>query len=111
VHGARQIIGFDIFESKREMATRAGATDFVNSAEKDPAKAVRALTGEFGVDHAFEAVDNAASTSGCSASSVLCTEMALVSRDTPPPACASRRHKRPTRSHESVCGDNSCLLR
>ena len=38
------------------MATRAGATDFVNSAEDDPVKRVRALTGGLGVDHAFEAV-------------------------------------------------------
>src|ERR1700724_2978862 len=59
IGGARQIIGVDMFESKREMATRAGATDFVNSAEDDPVKAVRALTGGAGVDHAFEAVDNA----------------------------------------------------
>ena len=51
-----QIIGVDQFEAKREMATRAGATDFVNSADDDPVKAVRALTGGLGVDHAFEAV-------------------------------------------------------
>ena len=38
------------------MATRVGATHFVNSAEDDPVKAVRALTGGAGVDHAFEAV-------------------------------------------------------
>ena len=37
-------------------------------------------------------------------------KMALVSRDTPP-VCASRRHRSPTRSAESVCGDSSCLLR
>src|SRR6202030_4875965 len=43
IGGARQIIRVDMFESKREMATRAGATDFVNSAEDDPVKAVRAL--------------------------------------------------------------------
>src|SRR5262249_34416806 len=38
---------------------RAGATHFVNSGEDDPMKAVRALTGGLGVDHAFEAVGNA----------------------------------------------------
>src|SRR4051794_6292159 len=59
IGGARQIIGVDMFESKREMAVRAGATDFVNSGEDDPVKAVRALTGGAGVDHAFEAVGNA----------------------------------------------------
>jgi S-(hydroxymethyl)glutathione dehydrogenase/alcohol dehydrogenase len=56
IGAARQIIAVDRFESKREMATRAGATHFVNSAEDDPVKAVRALTGGLGVDHAFEAV-------------------------------------------------------
>jgi S-(hydroxymethyl)glutathione dehydrogenase/alcohol dehydrogenase len=54
--GARQIIAIDQFDSKREMATRAGATHFVNSAAEDPVKAVRGLTGGLGVDHAFEAV-------------------------------------------------------
>ena len=33
--------------------------DFVNSGDDDPVKAVRALTGGAGVDHAFEAVGNA----------------------------------------------------
>ena len=56
IGGARQIIAVDQFDSKREMASRAGATDFVNSAEDDPVKRVRALTGGLGVDHAFEAV-------------------------------------------------------
>jgi S-(hydroxymethyl)glutathione dehydrogenase / alcohol dehydrogenase len=56
IGGARQIIGIDQFDTKREMATRAGATHFVHSSEQDPVKAVRALTGGLGVDHAFEAV-------------------------------------------------------
>jgi S-(hydroxymethyl)glutathione dehydrogenase / alcohol dehydrogenase len=56
IGGARQIIGIDQFETKREMAARAGATHFVNSSEEDPVRAVRALTGGLGVDHAFEAV-------------------------------------------------------
>src|SRR3984885_9135635 len=59
IGGARQIIAVDMFESKREMALRVGATHFVNSAEDDPVKAVRALTGGAGGDHAFEAVGNA----------------------------------------------------
>ena len=58
IGGARQIIGVDIFESKLEMAKRVGATHVVNSATDDPVKAVRALTGGTGVDHAFEAVGN-----------------------------------------------------
>jgi S-(hydroxymethyl)glutathione dehydrogenase/alcohol dehydrogenase len=56
IGGARQIIAIDQFAAKREMAARAGATHFVDSSEEDPVKAVRALTGGAGVDHAFEAV-------------------------------------------------------
>jgi S-(hydroxymethyl)glutathione dehydrogenase/alcohol dehydrogenase len=56
IGGARQIIGVDVFPSKLAMAKRVGATHTVNSAEDDPVKAVRALTGGLGVDHAFEAV-------------------------------------------------------
>jgi S-(hydroxymethyl)glutathione dehydrogenase / alcohol dehydrogenase len=56
IGGARQIIAVDMFPQKEEMAKRAGATHFVNAAEDDPVKAVRALTGGLGVDHAFEAV-------------------------------------------------------
>ena len=59
IGGARQIIGVDVFESKLEMAKRVGATHVFNSAKDDPVKAVRALTGGAGVDHAFEAVGNA----------------------------------------------------
>jgi len=59
IGGARQIIAVDMFPAKDEMAKRAGATHFVNSGEDDPVKAIRALTGGAGVDHAFEAVGNA----------------------------------------------------
>jgi S-(hydroxymethyl)glutathione dehydrogenase/alcohol dehydrogenase len=59
IGGARRIIAVDQFGSKREMAIRAGATDFVDSSKDDPVRAVRALTGGAGVDHAFEAVGNA----------------------------------------------------
>src|SRR5205085_1445851 len=59
IGAARQIIAVDMFPQKEEMAKRAGATHFVNSSEDDPVKAVRALTGGLGVDHAFEAVGNA----------------------------------------------------
>ncbi len=58
IGGARQIIGVDVFDSKLEMAKRVGATHVVNSGKDDPVKAVRALTGGAGVDHAFEAVGN-----------------------------------------------------
>src|SRR5579863_1776012 len=56
IGGARQIIGVDVFPSKLAMAQRVGATHVVNSAEDDPVKAIRAMTGGAGVDHAFEAV-------------------------------------------------------
>lgn len=56
IGGARQIIGVDVFPAKLEMARRVGATHVVNAAADDPVKAVRALTGGAGVDHAFEAV-------------------------------------------------------
>jgi S-(hydroxymethyl)glutathione dehydrogenase / alcohol dehydrogenase len=59
IGGASQIIGVDMFDGKLEMAKRVGATHVVNSANDDPAKAIRALTGGAGVDHAFEAVGNA----------------------------------------------------
>jgi S-(hydroxymethyl)glutathione dehydrogenase/alcohol dehydrogenase len=59
IGGARQIIALDIFASKLEMARRVGATHVVDTSQEDPVKAVRALTGGAGVDHAFEAVGNA----------------------------------------------------
>jgi S-(hydroxymethyl)glutathione dehydrogenase/alcohol dehydrogenase len=58
IGGASQIIGVDQFDGKLEMAARLGATHVVNSAKEDPVKAIRALTGGAGVDHAFEAVGN-----------------------------------------------------
>ncbi|MBV8281556.1 MAG: Zn-dependent alcohol dehydrogenase [Candidatus Eremiobacteraeota bacterium] len=58
IGGARQIIAVDVFDSKLEMATGVGATHTVNSTQDDPIKAIRALTGGLGVDHAFEAVGN-----------------------------------------------------
>jgi S-(hydroxymethyl)glutathione dehydrogenase/alcohol dehydrogenase len=59
IGGARQIVAVDIVESKLGMARRVGATHAVNASHDDPVKAVRALTGGAGVDHAFEAVGNA----------------------------------------------------
>jgi len=56
IGGARQIIAVDMFDSKLEMAKGVGATHLVNSEHDDPVKAVRAMTGGLGVDHAFEAV-------------------------------------------------------
>src|SRR3984957_9721876 len=55
IGGARQIIAVDMFESKLEMARSLGATHVVDTAQDDPVKKIRALTGGLGVDHAFEA--------------------------------------------------------
>lgn len=60
IAGARQIIGVDRYDSKLEMASELGATHTVNSALGDPVEAIRDLTRNAGVDHAFEAVGNAA---------------------------------------------------
>jgi S-(hydroxymethyl)glutathione dehydrogenase/alcohol dehydrogenase len=60
IGGASQIIAVDVFDGKLEMARRLGATHVVNSANDDSVKAIRALTGGAGVDHAFEAVGNTA---------------------------------------------------
>ena len=58
IGGARQIIALDVFDAKLEMALAAGATHTVNSAQTDPVRAIRDLTRQAGVDHAFEAVGN-----------------------------------------------------
>jgi S-(hydroxymethyl)glutathione dehydrogenase/alcohol dehydrogenase len=60
IGGARQIVAVDVFEAKLQMARAVGATHVVDGAKEDAVKAVRALTGGAGVDHAFEAVGNAA---------------------------------------------------
>ncbi len=61
VQGARLayaglIIAVDRIESKLQSALNMGATHGVNAGEQDPVKAVLALTGGRGVDHAFEVV-------------------------------------------------------
>ncbi|ASU77918.1 alcohol dehydrogenase [Actinopolyspora erythraea] len=56
VFGAAEIIAVDVAADKLEAARALGATSTVNSAETDPASAVRELTGGRGVDVAFEAL-------------------------------------------------------
>jgi S-(hydroxymethyl)glutathione dehydrogenase / alcohol dehydrogenase len=58
--GADPVIAVDISESKREPALAAGATGFL-LADDGLSKAVRALTGGRGADHAFECVGRSAS--------------------------------------------------
>ena len=60
IAGALQIIALDQFDTKLEMAHLVGATHVVNTTQDDPGQAVRRLTGGAGVNHAFEAVGNAA---------------------------------------------------
>lgn len=58
--GAGPVIAVDLTEGKRELALAAGATDFLLADDGLP-KAVRALTGGRGADHAFECVGRSAS--------------------------------------------------
>lgn len=54
--GARQIVGVDLNESKREMATKFGMTDFVNPKDhKDLVGHLVELTGG-GADYSFECI-------------------------------------------------------
>jgi S-(hydroxymethyl)glutathione dehydrogenase/alcohol dehydrogenase len=55
IAGAARIVAVDTVAAKADLATRLGATDFVDATAGDAAAAVRDLTGG-GVDYAFEAV-------------------------------------------------------
>ncbi|HET7875793.1 MAG TPA: zinc-binding dehydrogenase [Methylomirabilota bacterium] len=54
--GAIEVIAVDIRDEKLEAARKLGATQVVNASREDPAAQVRALTGDQGVDAAFEAL-------------------------------------------------------
>ncbi len=55
--GASRIIAVDLSTAKLEQARRFGATDTIDaSSTKDVPAAIRTLTGNLGVDHAFEVV-------------------------------------------------------
>jgi S-(hydroxymethyl)mycothiol dehydrogenase len=54
--GATTIVGVDVDDRKLAWAREFGATHVINSREQDPVKAIRKLTGGFGVDVAIEAV-------------------------------------------------------
>ena len=53
---ARSVIAIDVRDDKLELASRLGATDVINARNDDPGAAVSELTGEAGVDFAFEAI-------------------------------------------------------
>ncbi|WP_434994531.1 S-(hydroxymethyl)mycothiol dehydrogenase [Arthrobacter sp. Ld5] len=54
--GATRIIAVDIDDRKLELAKGLGATHVLNSKEKDPVEAIRALTGGNGADVVIDAV-------------------------------------------------------
>jgi alcohol dehydrogenase len=56
--GAKQIIAVDMVETKLATARSLGATDTVNVTKSDAVDEVRKLTGDHGVDYAFEVVGN-----------------------------------------------------
>jgi len=60
-----QIIMIDLDAHRLETASHFGATHVINSAEQDPVAAVRAVTGNRGVDAAIEAVGVAATFELC----------------------------------------------
>lgn len=53
---AGTVIAIDMQPDKLEVASKLGATHVVNARDTDPVAAVRELTGEAGVDFAFEAI-------------------------------------------------------
>ena len=58
--GASRIVASDPIESRREAASKLGATDLVDPSTEDVAVRVRELTDGIGVDHALECVGNGA---------------------------------------------------
>ena len=54
--GAEKIIAVDLLDNKLEMARQFGATHTVNASSGDPVEQVRSLTGDKGVDYAFEVI-------------------------------------------------------
>jgi S-(hydroxymethyl)glutathione dehydrogenase / alcohol dehydrogenase len=55
IAGAGRIIAIDINPTKLQLATKLGATDLVNPAERDPVERVKELTNG-GVQHSFEVI-------------------------------------------------------
>jgi S-(hydroxymethyl)glutathione dehydrogenase / alcohol dehydrogenase len=53
---AGSVIAVDVHDDKLELASRLGATHVVNARTADPVATIAELTGEAGVDFAFEAI-------------------------------------------------------
>jgi S-(hydroxymethyl)glutathione dehydrogenase/alcohol dehydrogenase len=60
VQGATRVIAVDPVAARRDLALGIGATDAVDPAATDPAAAIRALTGDRGVDVAYEVAGSSA---------------------------------------------------
>jgi S-(hydroxymethyl)glutathione dehydrogenase/alcohol dehydrogenase len=58
VVGAAKIIAVDIRDNKLTYAQQFGATHVINASREDTIQRVRALTGGFGADYAFEVVSH-----------------------------------------------------
>jgi S-(hydroxymethyl)glutathione dehydrogenase / alcohol dehydrogenase len=56
IAGASEIIAIDMLDNKLQMAKDFGATTLVNASEGDPVSKVMELTGQRGVDVAFEVI-------------------------------------------------------
>jgi S-(hydroxymethyl)glutathione dehydrogenase/alcohol dehydrogenase len=56
IAGATEIIAIDMLDNKLQMAKDFGATTLVNASEGDPVGKVMELTGQRGVDVAFEVI-------------------------------------------------------
>ena len=56
IAGATEIIAIDMLDNKLQMAKDFGATTLVNAGEGDPVSKVMELTGQRGVDVAFEVI-------------------------------------------------------
>lgn len=53
---AAKIIAIDVLDHKLDLAKQFGATHTINAAAQDPVSKVKKLTGQVGVDYAFEAL-------------------------------------------------------
>lgn len=56
IAGAVRIIAVDTVPAKLDYAKQFGATDVIDASKQDPVEAIHDLTGNLGVDHAFEAI-------------------------------------------------------
>ncbi len=64
--GARTIVAIDLLDNKLEYAKKFGATHTINAKEvKDVPKAVKAVTGGFGVDFSFDAIGSQITAQQC----------------------------------------------